>query len=362
MQLGNDAKNASTIPTLSPSEASTFIVGAYLAGTHKRMPIFKGSPGLGKSAMVKQAADELRKIFPDFGFVNLHPTMPHDEVGGIPELIRKEGEPTRTDYALPKWFPLDPASKGIINLDDVAQSDKLMQQVMANLVHDRSLRGYPLPDGWMIVGSGNRVEDGAGVVKTLTHFNDRICDINIAAHVASWVEDFAIPNGIDERIIAYVLSDETKLDQFDPKVAKCATPRSWEAVSNWLKFIGTLPEDKQTKMAQVLLAGEIGQGEAIRFWAFCQLFGRMPDIDAILADPLNASIEHPLDIQYALVISIAQKLDPNNLQAALQYVDRLGTDLTVLMLKVGMSFKPELQTSQAFLNWSMNNQAALRAA
>lgn len=352
--------------TLTPSECTMLLVGLYKAGNYYRTQCLTGSPGCGKTSAVRAAAQELAKIYPGFGYEEINPTMPADEVGGIPDLIRVEGHATMTDYALPKWFgKLDPDWKGIICLDDALQGDRLMQQTLANLILARNLRGHALPKGAMIVATGNRVEDKAGVTKTLSHLADRMCTINVKTEPTSWVDNFAIPKGIDERVIAYIMRDKSKLDMFDPNLPKCATSRTWEAISGHLRYIDTLNgpglDQVRNKMAQALLSGEIGMGEAISFHAFCGMFGRLPDIDDLLKNPSTAKVDYELDIQYALAISIAQRIDGGNFGAALEYIDRIGPDLTTVAIKLATKAKPELKTAPAWQAWAIKNQDVVYA-
>lgn len=354
---------------LSPSEAQDILVGVYLAGTFKRTPQLCGPPGCGKTSVVKAAAATLRGLIdPNFGYVEINPTMPADEVGGIPDLIRVEGQVTRTDYAMPKWYPtkaLNPDWKGIICLDDALQGDRLMQQVLANLIHARNLRSHELPDGAMVVVTGNRVEDKAGVTKTLTHFADRMYRINVEGDADSWIDNFALPNGLDERVIGHILMDKSKLNAFDPNLPKCPTSRTWEAVSNHLKFIDSLnaPDKvaKRTKYAQAVLAGELGMGEAVKFWAYCNMRDQLPDIDGLLKDPKGASINYPMDVQMALAIAIANRVDGSTLASGLEYIDRYGPDLTTVAVKLATKRDPSLKSEPAFVDWAKKNANIIHA-
>lgn len=359
----NNAMNAAAATvdavTLSPQECIDLLVGTYETDTFDRAIVLKGSPGIGKSSLVEAAANKIAETIPGFGYIEINPTMPADEVAGIPDLVRVEGQATRTDYALPAWFPMDPNWKGIINLDDGLQGDRMMQQVLANLIHARNLRNHKLPKGAMIVITGNRVEDKAGVTRTLSHLADRMTHINVASDVESWIDNFAVPNNLRDEIIGYITFDKSKLDMFDPNVEKSPTPRTWEAVSKRLKYLDTLNtpalQSTRNKMAQAVLGGELGQGEATRFWAFCNLWGKLPKVEDILKDPANFSIDYPLDQQYALTIAIANKLDDKNFAAALEYIDRIGADLSTLAIKVGTKHKPELRKSDAFVKWAIKN-------
>lgn len=348
--------------TMTPSEGTAFLVAAYKADVFKRTPLFRGSPGCGKTSAVRAAAKKLAEEYPGFKYIEINPTMPADEVGGIPDIIRVEGQASRTDYALPSWFPKaedDPDWKGIICLDDALQGDRMMQQTLANLILARNLRGHALPEGAMIVATGNRVEDKAGVTRTLTHFADRMCWINISTDADSWISDFAIPQGLNPKTIGYILSDKSKLDMFDPDKEKCATARTWEAVSDWTDFLDDLTAGdfaNKNKLAQSILGGELGYGEATRYWAFCSLWGKLPDVDELLADPTNAPATFAPDVQYALVVAIANKLNDKNFKSALTYVDRIGQDFTTLMVKVGTISKPELRKSKTWYEWAVANQ------
>lgn len=354
--MDNEALGSGNV-TLTPEEAKELLVGVYLSGRFTRTNMLRGAPGIGKTAITKQAAAELAKLIPGFDYIEINPTMPADEVCGIPDLIRMEGQATKTDYAMPIWFPTDPEWKGIICLDDAAQGDRMMQQTLANLIHARNLRGHHLPEGAMIVATGNRVEDKAGVTKTLTHFADRMDYIDIEADAQSWIDNFAIPKQLDPRIIAYIHMDKSKLNGFNPNAEKNTTSRSWEAVNDALVFLDTVKDTtKRNKFAQSKIGGAIGIGEGIKFWAFCTRFEDMPDLDAILADPENHDADFKPDIKYAVTLALAQRLDNTNFTAATTFVDRLGQDFTVLLIKVALKRHPALKEAKAFTTWMVKNQ------
>ncbi len=351
--------------TIVPSEGKDMIVSSYLAGTFHRTFIFTGSPGIGKTSLAKEAHKELQIALkdPNFGYIEINPTMPADEVGGIPELIRKDGEATKTDYALPAWFPRDPNWRGIICLDDALQGDRLMQQVLANFILARNLRGHPLPKGAMVIATGNRLEDKAGVTKTLTHLADRMCWLHVVADADSWIENFAVPRGLNELVIAYIMFGKDKLDAFDPNAPKCPTPRTWEAVSNWLNYLKTLKgtplEAKTNKFAQAILGGELGVGEAARFWAYVERADKMPKLEDLLANPSTADTKFPMDVQYAIAVGLSGIVDNTNFGKALEYVDRLGPDLTTIVVKMATKRHPALLQSKDFVAWLQKNQAII---
>lgn len=351
--------------TIVPSEGKDMIVSSYLAGTFTRTFIFTGSPGIGKTSLAKEAHKELQQVLndPNFGYIEINPTMPADEVGGIPELIRKEGEATKTDYALPAWFPRDPNWRGIICLDDALQGDRLMQQVLANFILARNLRGHKLPEGAMVIATGNRMEDKAGVTKTLTHLADRMCWLHVVADADSWIENFAVPRKLNDLVVAYIMFSKEKLDMFDPNAPKCPTPRTWEAVSGWLHYLqslkGTPLEAKTNKFAQAILGGELGVGEAARFWAYVERADKMPKLEDLLANPSTADTKFPMDVQYAIAVGLSNIIEDSNFANALEYVDRLGPDLTTVVIRMATKRNPDLLKSKAFVPWLQKNQSII---
>lgn len=368
MQIMTNKSNAmsdkSDVVTLNPTEGAELIVGLYNAGAYQRVPIFLGPPGIGKTSFVRSAVKQLRELHGDnFYYQEINPTMPAEEVGGIPDLVRKEGEPTRTDYAMPVWFPRksdNPDLCGIICLDDAMQGDKQMQTTLANLIQARNLRNHELPDGIMIVATGNRAEDNAGSNRMLTHLADRMTPFHIEADPQAWINDFAIPNGVDPRIVAYIQQNPDRLNMFDPKKQKSPTSRTWAALSSRMDYIDSLVGTKNhDKFAQAIITGELGMAEGSVFWSYCGMWDKTPDLDAILADPVNASIDYPVDIRYATAVALAKKMDVQTFENAITYVNRLSTDLGAMVVKMGSQFNPELVETETFVNWAANNQELL---
>lgn len=348
--------------TLDPNECIGLLVDMYNHGIERTI-LFRGSPGIGKTSIAKQAAEILRTRYPDFHCVVVNPsTLPADEIGGIPDLVRDpNGGVTSTDYALPKWFPIadtNPQWRGFIVLDDALQGAGDIQKALANLTLARELRGYKLPKGAMVVVTGNRVEDKAGVARTLTHFADRMAWVNVKTGADQWIENFAVPNNLAEEVIAYIMRHkDEKLNQFDPNVEKCATPRTWAAVSDWVKYLNTITDtNRRARLAHSILSGELGQGEAITFWAFCKLYRELPNIADILADPEHHSIDYKIDVKYALAVAISQHIDKNTLGPALTYIDRIGPDMAALVVKMAMRRDRTITQSKAFVAWAVKNQ------
>jgi MoxR-like ATPase len=111
-----------------------------------RRPIYLwGLPGVGKSSLIHQAAQQASLDLLDLRAVLLDPV----DLRGLPRI--------HNDLAL--WCPLAFLPKdgaGVLFLDELAQAPPLVQAACLQLTLDRRLGEYVLPDGWSVVAASNR--------------------------------------------------------------------------------------------------------------------------------------------------------------------------------------------------------------
>src|SRR2546430_676308 len=135
---------------MSPSEA----VRALAALIPARRPAYLwGPPGVGKSSVVLQAAESLDLDLVDLRATHLDPVAlraPHWDPVDLRGLPGFAG-----DVAV--WGPpafLPRGGGGVLFLDELAQAPPLVQSACLQLVLDRRVGEYALPDGWAVVAAG----------------------------------------------------------------------------------------------------------------------------------------------------------------------------------------------------------------
>jgi hypothetical protein len=196
----------------------------------------------------------------------------------IIDLTKKEikdilsSDKTSVEWAQPNFLPVN--GKGFLFLDEFNQSTELIQKASLQLILDRKIGEYTLPNDWLPIGAGNRREDGALVRDRLeAPLEDRFLYYTIEPDLVVW-KKWAYVNDIHEDILAFLSTRPDYLYKFDPKrTSKMTSPRGWDRTSKLLRVGLDSIED---------IAGSIGEGVATEFCAFRNLRNELPDIKRIL--------------------------------------------------------------------------------
>jgi DNA polymerase III delta prime subunit len=262
----------------------------------KRPLLLWGPPGVGKSSVVRQAAHELGVEFRDLRGSQLDPV----DLRGVPFV--KDG---RAEWATPAFFPR--GGEGILLLDEIDKAPSMVQAAFLQLVLDRSVGEYTLPEGWWVVAAANRVEDRAGSGRLISPLLNRFCHLDVEPSLPEW-QQWALGAGIRPEVRAFLNFKTNLLFAFEPALNERAfpTPRSWEAVSD---LYGLFPPED---LLHDLVSGAVGRGPAAEFLGFVQVWGSLPDIDQLLKNPQQHPIPHDLVSLHALGSAVVERLRPTN--------------------------------------------------
>lgn len=305
----------------------------------------EGSPGGGKTTIVHEVATEL-----GIPCIERHmPTMLVEDFG-----ILFPDSTDKLNYKLPDWFPVkgQAPEAGILLFDDRNQAGPDLQKVLANICQARTLHGVPMPDGWMVVSTGNRQADRAGANRVLSHLRNRETVIELETHLDDWTS-WAINAGVKPEVISFIRFRPGLLHDFDPQRDQNATPRSWvEGVSD---VLGTVPAEAEFECFK----GAVGEGAAAEFVGFVRIFRKLPNPDAILLNPTTADVPKDPATLYALTGAIAQRATESNFERVCTYAERMPPEFSVLMVSIAARRDPDLANTQAFTKWSIAHQDVL---
>ena len=247
-----------------------------------------GPPGIGKSQMVAQVAEMHNIPVIDIRLSQMEPS----DLRGIPFRIED-----RVEWAIPSMLPDSKrhGAQGILFLDEITSAPPSVSAAAYQLILDRRLGDYRVPEGWAIFAAGNRQGDRGVTYSMPAPLANRFSHFEVDTHLDDWVA-WAFKNGIDERIIAFLRFRPELLFDFDPAYNPVAfpSPRSWEYCHRALKKFMDTPE-----LLLGCLQACVGQAAGIELKAFIDNLENMPDLEAIVRGE-KASVPKEIDLQYAV--------------------------------------------------------------
>ena len=158
-----------------------------------RWPVFLwGPPGAGKSSVVRQvAADEGLPVV-DIRASLLDPT----DLRGIPAV-----ENGKAIWCPPSFLPtVKDGPGGVLFFDELSAAPPLVQASLYQLVLDRRVGEYVLPDGWRIIAAGNRQEDKSIVFRMPAALANRFVHLDFEVDYDDW-RTWAVGRGIHPLVI-----------------------------------------------------------------------------------------------------------------------------------------------------------------
>ena len=311
-----------------------------------RQPVFIwGGPGVGKSSVVRQLAKALTIPLQDVRALLLDPV----DLRGLPFL----GSDGRSKWATPEFLPQDGA--GILFLDELNAAPAMVQASCYQLVLDRKLGEYTLPEGWAIVAAGNRDSDRGVTTRMPTPLRNRFVHLEFEVDVQEWSE-WAIQAGIRPEVIAFLRFRPELVSAFDRDANAFPSPRSWEFVSRILDSLG--PQSNPSIEHEVI-AGAVGTGAATEFSGFLRMFRELPNIDAILMNPLQEPVPENAAAQYAVASALARSASDTNFDRICLYLKRLPTEFQVLCVRDATLREPAIRCTAGYVRLAVANHNAI---
>ncbi len=106
-----------------------------------------------------------------------------------------------------------------------------MQGMAQQLILDRRVGSYVVPDEWFVWAAGNRKEDRAGVFDMPAPLANRFLHLQVEPDFASF-KAYALEQGIHAQIIAFLSFRPSLLHKIEPHQPAWCSPRSWMMASS----------------------------------------------------------------------------------------------------------------------------------
>ena len=330
---------------LSTKDIPEAIVNVLYAG---KVPFLKGSPGIGKSDIIKQVAEELNLKVIDFRLSQADPT----DLQGFPGV--QDGRATFLPAAL---FPIegDTVPQGyngwLLFLDEMNSAPLSVQAAAYKLCLDRQVGQNNLHKNVAVIGAGNLATDKAITQRIGTAMQSRLIHLNMGVDPDHWLK-WANVAGIDHRITSFIEYRKELLFKFNPSHADdtFACPRTWAFLSDIIKG-----KEKLSHIDVVTAAGTVGEGCALEFKGFSEIFQSLPKIKDIISKPSTVKIPNEPSVHYALAGLIAYEVTTENIDNLSKFVERLPADFQVVTWKSAVRRNAEIMEAPYIDAWVTKN-------
>lgn len=304
------------------------------------------------SQTTKQVADELGYEFIDIRLSLLDAT----DLRGLPDIDKEKRE---TYWTKPVFLPPEDYDKDIVLFfDEFSNANASIQNACLQLVLDRQIGEYKLPEKARIVCGGNGLNDGAFVFKLSSALGNRFINIDFEPDFDDW-KGWAYKNKVNPLVIAY--HNYTKGDKLhnyenDANVRAFASPRSWAFIGlpNGILDLGL---DNGTLYE--VIKGAIGEGVGTEFYGFLKIYKDLPNPKDILEHKKNI-VPDESNVMYALVSALINEVreKKDQIDRLVEYSYKIPKEFSVLMMKDIL--KTELQNnlleSKAFDQWTKDHK------
>ncbi len=251
-----------------------------------------GPPGIGKSQLISQIARQYQVEMIDIRLSQMEPS----DLRGIP--FRKND---LVEWATPAILPdiKRHGATGILFLDEINAAPPSVSAAAYQLILDRRLGEYSVPEGWVIFAAGNRQGDRGVTYSMPAPLANRFSHFELETHLDDWVA-WAYQHQIDDKVIAFLRFRPELLFDYDPAHNPIAfpSPRSWEFAHRAVQKFQNSPH-----LLQASIQACVGAAAGIELTAFINSLEQMPDLDAIMAGQAVPTPDE-IDLQYAVAAAL----------------------------------------------------------
>ena len=288
---------------------------------HQRPIFLLGAPGLGKTAIMQQVADEM-----GLGLVSY--SMTHhtrQSALGLPVIVEKEyggkhyqvSEYTMSEIIASVYAKMEATGlkEGILFIDEINCVSETLAPTMLQFLQCKTFGNQAVPAGWVIVAAGNPPEYNKSVRDFDIVTLDRVRRMDIEPDLPVW-KDYARAAHIHSAILSYLELHPQNFYQINADVdgTQFVTARGWEDLSNLLDTYESLDlQADEALIRQYLQHQKIAED----FSAYLDLYYKYRDdygVEEILAGQVKPTVyarllNAPFDERLSLVSLILSGLN-----------------------------------------------------
>jgi hypothetical protein len=231
----------------------------------------------------------------------------------------------------------------VLFLDEMNSAAPAVQAAAYQLILNRKVGTYVLPDNVLIVAAGNRDADKGVTYRMPAPLANRFVHLELKVDFDDWFQ-WAVNNDIHQDVVGYLTFSKKDLYDFDPKSPSrsFATPRSWS-------FVSELLEDDDDEITTTdLVSGSVGEGLAVKFMAHRKVSANLPNPSDVLDGKVKTLETREISAMYSLTVSLCYELKEANDKGNKKFddmvnnflrfsMDNFDTELVVMGIKLGLT-------------------------
>ena len=246
------------------------------------VPLIVGESGIGKTALAKEIAQEN-----NWSLIVINGNLLKEgEIGGLPTIESYAGVDSQEDqvekkatvYAVHhKLREIDKeisrGKKVLLFIDEINRCEHTVQQELMNIILNREINGYKLPEGVKILAAMNPSS------KYDADFDYQVVDMDAAQENRfvwlfmepdnnQWI-DWAMNVGIEQKVIEFISTFPEYLHKINEDDLR-ATPRSYERISGIYKIYKHQKDSIPRSVFINVVQGNVGRVIAQEFVSFVE--------------------------------------------------------------------------------------------
>lgn len=293
-----------------------------------------GEPGLGKTSVIEQVVAGIQKEDPEFWFDTIYtPSLsPVDFVCMMPNQDTMTLNPYRNS-SLPNAFET-PDLRGILFLGERDNADAATNKALQKYINNEDMGGLRKPEGVIVVSDSNDISHRSGAVQQSLALLSRSRQIYVSLDVDATLEYF-VKKQVSVFVQAYLSLKREHVSTFEEVLKKrsyavWANPRAWERLG---KALDDAEANGETLLNDEII-GDVGEAVGREFIGFLYAATTLVSYDDIATAPEAVAMPDKLSDVYAITAMLASAVKPKDMANVRKYVERYGTEVQVLFLRL----------------------------
>lgn len=313
-----------------------------------------GEPGIGKTSIINQVVEAIQETDPDFQLWDIYtPSLsPIDFSVPMPDVTTGKLRMFHNSM-LPNGFET-PDARGVLFLGERDNADPATNKALQKYINNEAMSGLMKPKGVIVVADSNAINHRSGVVQQSLALLSRSMLIHVEVDADTTLKYFAERN-VNPFVQAYLSLRREHVSTFETLLKNkgyeiWANPRGWERLAVSMDDA----EAHKEKLTQDEIIGDIGEAVGREFVAFLSATA-LVSYDEIVANPQTTELPAKLSDVYAIVAMLSATTKHTDMAAVRTYVERWGTEVQVLYLKLLVDskgkHKGECVNTRAYTEW-----------